>query len=63
VTAPVCLIGSLADYLALVGDSIDDIPGVLGIGAKTACQLLQVFDNIDELFARRAMGTDQGSAL
>ena len=38
-----------ADYLALVGDPIDDIPGVPGIGAKTATRLLQVFDNLDAL--------------
>lgn len=38
-----------ADYLALVGDPIDDIPGVPGVGAKTAARLLQTFDNLDEL--------------
>ena len=39
----------LADYLALVGDTIDDIPGVPGIGAKTASQLLTHFGTIDQL--------------
>jgi 5'-3' exonuclease len=38
-----------ADYLALVGDPVDDIPGVPGIGAKTAARLLQAFSNLDEL--------------
>ena len=38
-----------ADYLALVGDPIDDIPGVPGIGAKTAARLLQAFDNLATL--------------
>jgi len=38
-----------ADYLALVGDPVDDIPGVPGIGAKTAARLLQTFDNLDAL--------------
>lgn len=38
-----------ADYLALVGDPIDDIPGVPGIGAKTAAALLQRFHSLDEL--------------
>lgn len=38
------------DYLALVGDSVDDIPGVPGIGAKTARALLQHADSIDGLF-------------
>lgn len=47
---------AMADYLALVGDAIDDIPGVPGIGAKTAAALLQahgsvkgVYANLDEL--------------
>lgn len=38
-----------ADYLALVGDPVDDIPGVPGIGAKTAARLLQSFSNLDAL--------------
>lgn len=42
----------LADYLALVGDSVDDIPGVPGIGAKTAAALLSSHDSIDELFSQ-----------
>nr|WP_010132746.1 5'-3' exonuclease H3TH domain-containing protein [Microbulbifer agarilyticus] len=43
----------IADYLALVGDSIDDIPGVPGIGAKTAAGLLSEFRSVDELLANR----------
>lgn len=41
----------MADYLALVGDSIDDIPGVPGIGAKTAAALLRQYDNLEMIFA------------
>ena len=41
----------IADYLALVGDSIDDIPGVPGIGAKTAARLLSAFASVDDLIA------------
>ncbi|MDQ2075245.1 5'-3' exonuclease H3TH domain-containing protein [Marinimicrobium sp. ABcell2] len=40
----------LVDYLALVGDSIDDIPGVPGIGAKSAQALLAEYGDLDELF-------------
>jgi len=40
----------LIDYLALVGDSIDDIPGVPGLGPKTAQGLLSHFGNVDKLF-------------
>jgi 5'-3' exonuclease len=40
----------LVDYLALVGDSIDDIPGVPGIGPKTAQALLAEYGDLDRLF-------------
>ncbi|WP_299591618.1 5'-3' exonuclease H3TH domain-containing protein [uncultured Microbulbifer sp.] len=43
--------GQIADYLALVGDTIDDIPGVPGIGAKSAARLLAEFDGIESLIA------------
>ncbi|MGS2718769.1 5'-3' exonuclease [Eionea flava] len=41
----------LVDYLALVGDAIDDIPGVAGIGAKTAATLLSRYQTIETLLA------------
>jgi 5'-3' exonuclease len=40
----------LGDYLALAGDSVDGIPGVKGVGKKTAASLLQAFDSIDEIY-------------
>lgn len=42
----------IADYLALVGDAGDDIPGVPGVGPKTAAALLGAFDSIPELLAQ-----------
>lgn len=42
----------MADYLALTGDAVDNIPGVPGIGAKTAAALLAHFDSLDALLAR-----------
>ncbi|MCW5581244.1 MAG: exodeoxyribonuclease IX [Luteimonas sp.] len=42
----------IADYLALCGDAIDNIPGVPGIGAKTAAVLLAHFDSLDALLDR-----------
>ncbi len=42
----------LGDVLALMGDSSDNLPGVPGIGAKTAAQLIQSFGSIDELLRR-----------
>ena len=37
------------DYLALAGDSVDNIPGVPGVGAKTASALLAHFDSLSEV--------------
>ena len=42
----------IADYLGLTGDAIDNIPGVPGIGAKTAVALLEHFGTLDALLAR-----------
>lgn len=44
--------GQVVDYLALVGDSSDNVPGVRGIGEKGAVQLLQEFGNLETLLAR-----------
>jgi DNA polymerase-1 len=42
----------VVDYLALVGDSSDNVPGVRGIGEKGAVQLLQEFGDLETLLAR-----------
>ncbi len=42
----------IADYLALCGDAIDNIPGVTGIGAKSAAVLLAHFGSLDALLER-----------
>jgi DNA polymerase-1 len=44
----------VVDYLALVGDSSDNIPGVKGIGDKTAVQLLETYGDLDAILARAA---------
>ena len=41
----------IVDYLSLVGDSVDNIPGAPGIGEKTAAQLLQTYGTLDNLLA------------
>lgn len=41
----------VADFKALVGDSSDNIPGVRGIGEKTAAKLLQQFGTLVEIYA------------
>jgi len=42
----------VTDWLALVGDSSDNVPGVKGIGEKGAVQLLQEFGDLESLLAR-----------
>jgi DNA polymerase-1 len=42
----------IADYLALCGDAVDNIPGVTGIGAKSAAVLLAHFGSLDVMLER-----------
>lgn len=44
----------ITDYLGLAGDAVDNIPGVRGIGPKTAAQLLQRHESIEGVYARLA---------
>jgi DNA polymerase-1 len=44
----------IVDYFALVGDSSDNIPGVKGIGDKTAVELLTTYGTLDTILARAA---------
>ncbi|WP_419769831.1 MAG: DNA polymerase I [Candidatus Marinarcus sp.] len=39
------------DYQALIGDSADNIPGVKGVGAKTAQALLEQYETLDNIYA------------
>lgn len=41
----------IADFLALAGDAVDNIPGVPGVGKKTAAALLQHFGSLDKIYA------------
>jgi DNA polymerase-1 len=42
----------VVDVLALMGDSSDNIPGVKGIGEKTAKELVATFGSLDDVYAR-----------
>ncbi|MEO7040974.1 MAG: DNA polymerase I [Gemmatimonadaceae bacterium] len=44
----------VTDYLSLVGDSSDNVPGVKGIGDKTACELVAQFGHLEEILAHAA---------
>jgi DNA polymerase-1 len=48
------------DWLSLTGDAVDNIPGVPGVGAKTATDLLRQFGSIDSLYRRlEEVGSDR----
>jgi DNA polymerase-1 len=49
----------MADFLALTGDAVDNIPGVPGVGPKTAAALLTAFASLEEIYA----GLDRISTL
>jgi len=40
-----------ADYLALTGDPVDNVPGVPGVGHRTAASLMKAFASLEELYA------------
>src|ERR1700716_315294 len=44
----------IVDYLALVGDTSDNIPGISGVGPKTAAKWLNQYGTLDELIAHAA---------
>ena len=54
-----------ADYLALMGDSVDNIPGIPGIGPKTAAALMKEFASLDDLYGDldRVVGLKMRGAL
>jgi len=43
----------IVDIIALMGDSVDNIPGVPGIGEKTAASLIKEFGSLDKLLRER----------
>lgn len=53
--------GQITDYLALCGDASDGIPGVKGIGPKTALELLTEFDSLEGILAAATMGQIKGA--
>ena len=42
----------IVDWLSLIGDSVDNIPGVPGVGPKTATDLVEQFGSADAIYAR-----------
>jgi DNA polymerase-1 len=50
----------IRDYLALQGDSSDNIPGVPGVGPKTAADLLKQYGDLDEILSAADAGKISG---
>jgi DNA polymerase-1 len=44
----------VVDYLGLIGDASDNVPGVSGIGPKTAVQLIEQYGSIEDIIAHTA---------
>ncbi|MBI1869837.1 MAG: DNA polymerase I [Chlamydiae bacterium] len=55
----------ITDFLGLVGDTSDNIPGIPGVGPKTATALLQKFKTIEEIFEKNwsTIGKTKKSSL
>jgi DNA polymerase-1 len=55
---------SIPDFIGLKGDASDNIPGVPGVGEKTAAQLLQQFGSVEALYERlEEVGSEKRRAL
>ncbi|MBQ8498607.1 DNA polymerase I [Chlamydia sp.] len=55
--------GQIADYLALVGDSSDNIPGVAGCGPKKAQAFLKEFRSVEDLLANTQRLSDKNRQM
>lgn len=53
--------GQVTDFLALCGDTSDGIPGVKGIGPKTALELLRKFGNLEAIIVASVTGQISGA--
>src|SRR5262249_31311519 len=53
----------VVDLQTLVGDSVDNVPGVRGIGVKTAAKLLQEYGTLDKLIADCGLQQGKNSVI
>ncbi|MEO6637957.1 MAG: DNA polymerase I, partial [Ginsengibacter sp.] len=44
-------VGQVIDILGLMGDAVDNIPGIAGVGEKTAAKLLAQYDSVENILA------------
>ena len=50
----------IVDYLTLIGDSVDNVPGVDKVGPKTAVKWLAEYGSLDGVIAARRRGQGRG---
>jgi DNA polymerase-1 len=43
----------IVDYLALIGDAVDNVPGVDKVGPKTACKLIEAYGSLEGVIAHK----------
>ncbi len=43
-------VGQVIDYLGMMGDSVDNIPGIPGVGPKTASKLIAQYGSMEEMY-------------
>lgn len=55
--------GQIVDYKALRGDPSDNIPGITGIGEKTAIDLLLKFGSLDNIYKALRAGTEEAREI
>jgi DNA polymerase I len=48
------------DVLTLMGDNVDNVPGVVGVGDKTAAALIALYGSVDEVLAKAVAGEIKG---
>ncbi len=52
----------MVDYLALVGDAVDNVPGVAGIGDKSAVDLLATWGSLEAIYAELERGDGESTS-
>lgn len=53
----------MVDYLSLVGDKVDNVPGVAGIGDKSAVELLEQFGSLEGIYAELEKNDEKSSPI
>ena len=55
--------GQLPDFKGLVGDASDNIPGVIGVGEKTATELIKKFGSLENIYKEIEENTEKSKEI